>query len=200
MDSPQSERASWFAAEVLPHEPLLRTWLAARFPDLTDRDDLVQEAFLRVLRLPETTGIENPKAFLFATARNLALNLLRHQRHERPNCLGEIDASAVLDERTDTPEWVARRQEMDLLTEALDALPERCRQVFILRRIHGLSQKQIAERLGISEKTVENQGVLALRKCVEFFRQRQRMPLRRALPAPPSIRDAALTHPEARHA
>jgi len=52
-------------------------------------------------------------------------------------------------------------------------LPERCREVFTLRRIHGVSQKEIAARLGISEKTVENQSVLALRRCVEFFRERR---------------------------
>lgn len=116
--------------------------------------------------------IKNARAFLFTTARNLALNHLRHRRHEHPPGVAEIDAAGVVDEGVDTTEAVARRQEIDLLREALASLPERCREVFTLRRIHGLPQKEIAARLGISEKTVENHSLLALRRCVEFFRAR----------------------------
>lgn len=174
--STSSWQARWFADEVQPHEAHLRRWLGARFPSLSDRDDLVQESILRTLRTHAVTPIGNVRAFLFATARNLALNHLRHRRHEHPEGLGEIDPRGVLDEQADIPESVARRQEIELLHEALQSLPERCRQVFTLRRIHGLSQKEIAARLGISEKTVENQSVLALARCVEFFRRETTLP------------------------
>ncbi len=176
MDSPQSDQTRWFASELQPHELSLRRWLGARFPSLGDRDDLVQESFLRVLRARAAGPIANVRGFLFATARNLALNHLRHRRHTHPEGLGEIDPSGVLDDGVDTPESVARQQELELLQEALQSLPERCREVFILRRIHGLAQKEIAARLGISEKTVENHSLLALRRCVEFFRERDAVP------------------------
>ncbi len=155
---------------VQPHEAALRGWLRARFPSLPDHDDLVQDSFLRVLRARSESPIANVKSFLFSTARNLALNHLRHRRHSHPAGMGETDPSGVLDERTDTPETVARAQEIEILQQALQSLPERCREAFVLRRLHGLSQKEIAARLGISEKTVENQCVLALRRCAEFFR------------------------------
>lgn len=180
MKPPPSEPASlsaanlshWFSAEVQPHEPQLRRWLGAQFPTLVDRDDLVQESFLRVFRARTAGPIANARAFLFTTARNLALNHLRHRRHARPKNAGWSDSLHVLDERIDTPEAVARRQELELLQEALQALPERCREVFTLRRIYNLSQKEIAARLGITEKTVENHSLLALRRCVAFFRER----------------------------
>lgn len=170
MTNPDQSR--WFADEVQPHEESLRRWLGARFPSLNDRDDLVQESFLRVLRARAAGPIGNARAFLFTTARNLALNHLRHRRCERPEGLGEIDASRVVDGGATPTESTAHSQELEMLREALQSLPERCREVFELRRLKGVSQREIAARFGISEKTVENHCVFALRRCVEFFRHR----------------------------
>ncbi len=171
VETPRTEQGQWFTTEVQAHEPHLRRWLQARFPALRDRDDLVQESFLRALRAHATRPLENVRAFLFVTARNLALNTLRARRHSHPADLVEVDSSRVIDLQTDISEEVSRNQELDLLQQALQSLPEKCREVFTLRRIHGLSQKEIATRLGISEKTVENHSVIAMRRCVEFFRE-----------------------------
>ncbi len=201
--SPQSDQTQWFAAEVQPHESHLRRWLGARFPSLNDRDDLVQESFLRLLRARAAGPIGNVRAFLFRTARNLALNHLRHRRHAHPEGLGKIDPTSVLDERADTPEAVARRQELEILQEALQSLPERCRQVFTLRRLHGVPQKEIAARLGISEKTVENHSLHALQRCVAFFREREALAnpaASRDPPHPPPVQVWPTESPEVRHA
>jgi RNA polymerase sigma factor (sigma-70 family) len=166
-----SEVARWFAEEVLPHESALRGWLRARFPTLVDTDDLVQESYSRLLRARETGSIACPKAFLFVTARNLALNHLRHLRHERPHTDANIDSATILDERAGVPDSVEHAEDLQLLIKAIQALPERCRQVVTLRKIYGLSQKDVAAKLGISEHTVEAQGVIGLRKCTEYFRR-----------------------------
>ncbi len=173
VESPSSDQARWFATEVQPHEAHLRRWLESRFPSVADHDDLVQESFLRLLNARSTGPIGNVRAFLFTIARNVALNHIRSRRRTHPAGVPEIDAVVLPDERADTPEAVARRQEIELLREALAELPERCREVFVLRRLRGLSQKDIAARLGIAEKTVENHSLLALQRCTEFFRKRQ---------------------------
>jgi RNA polymerase sigma factor (sigma-70 family) len=165
------EQARWFAEEVLPHEPALRGWLRSRFPTLNDADDLVQESYVRLLRARETGSIACAKAFLFVTARNLALNRLRHLRHERPEGLAELDASGVLDNSATIPESVARAEDLKLLIHAIQSLPDRCRQIMTLRKIYGLSQKEVAQKLDISEHTVEAQGAIGLRKCIEYFRR-----------------------------
>ena len=161
----------WFSEEVLPHARALHDWLRSRFPTLFDAEDLIQEAFLRVHRAHERGPIVNPRALLFTTARNLALNELRHLRHSQPNGLTETDVSTVLDGGADIPESIARAEDLQLLIAAIQSLPERCRQIITLRKIYGLSQKEVAARLGIAEHTVEAQGGIGLRKCVEYFRR-----------------------------
>jgi RNA polymerase sigma-70 factor (ECF subfamily) len=160
---------AWFVECVLPHEPALRRWLRSRFPH-ADTDDLVQESFLRIIRAHGTAAISHPKTYLFSTARNLALNQARHDCHENREALREIAPSTVIDDAPGIPESFARRQEHELLIEALQSLPDRCRQVFTLRRIYGLPVKQIAAELGISEKTADAHISMALRRCTDFMR------------------------------
>ena len=180
MPPPDSNSSRWFVEEILPHEPKLRSWLRARFPAVPDVDDVVQEAYARLMQAYATGPIACPRAFLFVTARNIALNQLRHQRIERPEGATEIDALAVADERAGAPEALARAEDFQILVRAIQALPERCRQIVTLRKIYGLSQKEVALRLGISENTVETQGGIGLRKCVEYFRRQGHGPRLRA--------------------
>jgi RNA polymerase sigma factor (sigma-70 family) len=169
--SPQnSEQARWFVDEVLPHEKELRGWLHVRFPAAGDVDDMVQETFARLLKVHDSGPVVNPRAFLFVTARNMALNQLRHLRYERPQGAEEIDALSIVDDVNSPPESLAKEEELQHLIKAIQSLPNRCRQVMTLRKIYGLSQKEVAQRLGISVHTVEAQGSIGLRKCIEYFR------------------------------
>jgi RNA polymerase sigma-70 factor (ECF subfamily) len=79
------DKARWFAEHVLPHESALRAWLHSRFPSQVDIDDVIQESYVRLLRVQETGPVVNPRAFLFVSACNFALNHLRHlRRHVAP--------------------------------------------------------------------------------------------------------------------
>ncbi len=171
MKPKDSEQARWFIDEVLPQEKDLRAWLGGRFPSLKDVDDLVQEAFSRLLKAHDSGPIVNPRAFLFVVARNLALNQLRHLRYERPQGANEVDPLSIIDEVNSPPESLASKEEFQHLIQAIQSLPERCRQVMTLRKIYGLSQKEVAKKLGISVHTVEAQGSIGLRKCIDYFRQ-----------------------------
>ena len=169
MPPPDSELGQWFAAHVQPHEAMLRAWLRRRFESSVELDDIVQEAYVRVLRAREGGPLASPKAFLFATARNLALDRLRRHEVSRTELLGEIDSLHVLDEREGIPETLARTQELALLTQAIQSLPTRCRQILTLRKLYGLSHREIAARLGLSQSTVSNQITIGIEKCTDFF-------------------------------
>jgi len=166
----EEARERWFAEEVHAHEPMLRAWLRSRFPAFHDIDDVVQEAYLRVLSAFDKSGEpESAKALLFRTARNLVIDQLRHRNVERLNPLAEVDSLYVIDTKADVPEAVARQQEQELLVRAIQSLPKRCRQVVTLRKIYGMSQKEVAAKLGIAEHTVEAQGTIGMQKMAKFF-------------------------------
>jgi len=148
---------------------MLRRWLRRCFRAHVDIDDIVQEAYVRVLRARERGLLVSPKAFLFTTSKNLALDRLRRHEVKHTESTDTIDTLAIADERTGIPEALARDQELHLLTEAINTLPKRCRQILTLRKLYGLSHREIAERLGLSESTVSNQITIGIEKCTDFF-------------------------------
>jgi RNA polymerase sigma-70 factor (ECF subfamily) len=168
---PDSEQSRWFAEEVQPHEPALRAYLRRRFPDATDVDDLVQESYLRMWRARSAAPIASAKAYLFTTARHLALALFRRPRIFANVAVTDPPAARIIQEGADVIEHVSTAQEIGLLLNAIDALPRRCREIFILRKLQGLSQKEIAAQLGLSDQTVQVQVARGAKKCAQFLRR-----------------------------
>ncbi len=169
MESLSPEAARWYATEVQPHRPALRAWLLARFPTLPDVEDLVQESLSRVLRARDNGAIHSARALLFTTARNLALDTVRRQQVVRFEPISEDMPSSALADAADVVETVSKQQELELLTKAIQSLPERCRQILTRRTAYGLSQKQIADQLGVSLSTIEKQMAQGIRLCAQYF-------------------------------
>jgi RNA polymerase sigma-70 factor (ECF subfamily) len=166
------ESSRWFEECIQPHERDLRAYLRGRFPSLTDIDDLIQETYARLLRARMNGQLREVRPYLFATARNAAVDLCRRGRQTRTEQLGNFDALSVVEQEPNAAEILSHNQEIDLLHEAIRALPERCRQVLTLRRFHGLSHREIAGRLGIAEKTVDAQLCIGVFRCREFLAAR----------------------------
>jgi RNA polymerase sigma factor (sigma-70 family) len=169
-----SKQSRWFAEHLQPHEAMLRAWLQSRFPQLNDFDDIIQEAYARVLAAHSKQELIAPKAFFFATARNLAFDHFRRLQIAQTSPLGGSDDLSVLDEGPSAPESLDRAQKIELMTQAVQSLPDRCRQVLTLRNIYGLTHKEIAKELGISVRTVEAQAAIGLRRCIDFVAKKGR--------------------------
>jgi RNA polymerase sigma-70 factor, ECF subfamily len=138
--------------------------------------EIVQEAFLRTYR--EGDSVTTLRAFLFSTARNLAANEYRHQKtveQASPVNLGEYGAN---DECESLESGLLRDERNRLVQEAIDRLPPQCRAAFTLRIFHECSYKEVAERLGISVKTVEKHIARAMRETNSYLTGRYRVPRR----------------------
>lgn len=170
--SPSVDQTRWFAEEVHPHDSHLKAYLRGSFPAVRDVEDIVQESYLRVWRRHAARPIESVRGFLFQVARRLALDTLRRRRTVAADPLGDLAASRVLDERPDAATAASEQEMHDLLADALLALPARCREVVMLRKIKGIPQREVAAQLGLSERTVENQCRIGVKRCEDFLRAR----------------------------
>lgn len=152
----------------MPHEAALRGYLHGLVAS-HEIDDLVQESYARLLRARARGPIEHVRGLLFATARNAARDLHRRRTTANTFPITEIGDSRVFDDAPGAAEVVSRRQETEILQAAIASLPPRCREILVLRKFESLSHREIAQRLGIAEHTVEAQLTKALHRCEDFF-------------------------------
>ena len=151
-----TELDDWFVREVLVHERVLMQYLQRCWPHRDELHDLRQEVYARVYEAAGRSRPTAPRAFVFTTARHLMTDRLRRSRVVSIEPVGDFESSNVyLIDEVSPERWTGTRQALRRLVEALDALPERCRQVVWLRRVEELSQNDVAQRLGISGRTVE---------------------------------------------
>lgn len=159
----ESERAKWLAQHILPHERGLRTWLARRrVPDL-EIDDIVQEAYAKLASVDSVDGVRNPRAYLMQTANSI---ICSHLRRSQVVTIRAVEDSKLAQFECDeaSPETVAcDRDELHRIDDLVAGFPKQVAAVFTLRRIEGLSQRQTAERLGVTESTVEKHMAKGLR-------------------------------------
>lgn len=123
--------------------------------NVDDVEDVVQDCFVRLLEA--SVEPRNVRAWLYAAVRNRCIDLLRQSSHS-------VEPLAVGLEAATDEEQQERSLREARLWEAIDALPARCREVFLLSKRDGLTYVQIAQRLGLSEKTVEHQVSKALKR------------------------------------
>lgn len=133
----------------------MRAYLQKRFPILSDHDDLVQEAYTRMLNARRSGRKLSVKSFLFTITRNLAIDMFRRRKkalYHEP--LDESVDVVSLEENTDVSVTAEREHRQAVLIDAIATLPERCREVMMLRHLDGLHYREIGERLGIAPNTV----------------------------------------------
>ena len=159
------EVKAWFLREVLPLEAMLMQFLRHNWRDAGDIEDILHDVYVRVYDAAQIQIPDQPKAFVFTTARNLLTDRIR-QRNIVP--IEVVSDLGLLDIAIDTPgpdRTAMARDELRRLQTAIDRLPPRCRQVVVMRRLDGMSRREIALRMNIGEEAVSvhlNRGMHAL--------------------------------------
>jgi len=157
----------WFMQEVLPLEAALTRFLQRNWRQAAEIPDLRQETYARAYEAALRERPLRVRPFLFQIARNLMIDRVRRQSVVSLETMADFDWQNVSDDGPSLENHVAARQQLRLLQEALDELPPRCRQIVVMRKIEGLSQKEVAARMNITVDTVENQ----VAKGVRFLAQ-----------------------------
>lgn len=169
MDDQRSRIAAWVAREILPHEPSARRWAQRRWGTLIDVDDLIQEVYCRISALDSIDHIDNGRAYLFRTLQAVVLDGMRRAKVANTRTMTEIDWFDVVDESPGADRHVEAIQELGRVNQLLSELSQTCRRVIELRRIHGLSQRETARRLGVTENVVENHVARGIRRVLQVL-------------------------------
>ena len=127
--------------------------------DIAASEDIVQDCFVKLWQQEAKRDITDKRAFLYSTVRNACIDTLRRQHPE----MTSIDPSD-LEEIISDEEAIDRSEQEAKVWETIDALPDRCREVFLMAKRDGMTYNEIAEALNISVKTVEHQISKALKK------------------------------------
>lgn len=158
----------WFQREVLPLEGALMRYLRRNWRVEAEVPDLRQEIYVRMYEAACRQVPQNPRSFLFATARNHLIDRARQASIVSFDQVADLE-DALPPEEALTPLRVASsREELRRVQAGLDTLPPRCREVIVLRKVQGLSQKETAKRLGVSIKAIEQQTTRGMRTLIDF--------------------------------
>lgn len=174
MDAAPEHIIRWVGAQILPHEADLRAWLRRARLAREDVEDIIQEAYCKISELSSVDHILSPRAYFFTVAKNIALMRIRRARIVRIDTVDEIDRLDVMSDQPSPERETAARYELKRVMRLIAALPARCRQVFEMRKVQGLPQKEIARVLGLSETTVENEAAKGLRLIMRSIASEER--------------------------
>ncbi len=165
------------------HAAALRAFLLDRYGELRQRlarrlgssdlaDDALQDTFLRLNSTEIVGELHNPAAYLFQAAFNIAKNRFRSER--RLLDVGDVEVLLhIADDAPDALRIIESRSDLMRLKHVMAELPQRQRDILLAARLELLSQRQIAERFGISVSMVEKELKKAQEHCVKRFRQRK---------------------------
>ena len=151
----------------LDNELIIKRFLRRYSSNSDDIDDISQETILRALKAEQAKEIREPRAFLFGVAKNVARKLLDKKSKSLIDFIDDFGDQEYLSNEPCITEHLEGRQKMLVFWEAVSHLPAQCQKVFVLKKVHGYTHKDIAKILDISISTVEKHAAMGLKRCSE---------------------------------
>ena len=153
------------------HSGELQSYLQRRLGDGHTASDLVQDAFLNVLERPETR-IHDIRAYLYAIARNLLINHRKQETRRRTDTLAPEDFAQIVADQPSPEDVADSRLQLERVQALVLELPLRTQEIFVLNRIEGLPQAEVARLLRISESAVQKHLAVAIAHMTRRLRAR----------------------------
>ncbi|BFM10766.1 sigma-70 family RNA polymerase sigma factor [Simiduia litorea] len=154
------------------HATGLVRYLTRKMKSAQDAEDIAQNAFIRIQKLAEAGELDNPKAYLYQTASNLAIDQIRREKLHSNYLQGEVtrqladyEIPGAMPDYCTPERLLAAKQQLNEMEKAIGKLPLKCRQAFLLHRLKGLSYAEIAQEMAISVSSVEKYILQALKAC-----------------------------------
>lgn len=148
--------------------------LVARIVPPHEIEDIVQETYVRICQIENKENITSPKSFMYKTARNLALDFQKQANVRLVDGIEDMEALEQLlssHHKDEMYENALTESEFSNFCEAVRLLPVQCRKVFVLKKVYGYSQREIAAQLNLSESTVEKHISTGMKRCTLFMRK-----------------------------
>lgn len=142
----------------------LQNFLSGRI-NRHDVEDVAQKTYLQLLQHPNPDEIQNPQAYLFRTASNLAIDSIRRDKTRSKFSDNEINTDDISSAAPSMETIIDSRLKFNKFLSTLEELPVPCRHAFILNRLDGLTHSEVAEQMGISKKTVQRYILKAIEHC-----------------------------------
>ena len=167
----QNRRTATVLGEFEKHQSALKRFISRFLHNTQDIEDVAQEAFLRAYSAEQDTDIKQPKSFLFRIAKNVAVSELRLKARQITDYIEDKSDTDVIQEWT-TEDEVSAQQKLGIHCEAVSTLAPQCRRVYLMRKVYGMSHKEIAARLGIAVSTVEKHLIKGVDLCDRYVRKK----------------------------
>jgi len=169
-----TKRMQWLVRHIVPFERRARLWLHrhVRTLSVADADDILQEAYARIWVL-DGDSIANPRAYFLTIMRNLVAEQARRAKVVPMVRMGEIESLNIISDEPGPERHASAGAELDLVGKALEEVPPQARRAFELRKLEGLTVRQVAERLGVSESAVEKLLARALARILSAMSDKE---------------------------
>jgi RNA polymerase sigma-70 factor (ECF subfamily) len=153
---PVPKLSAWFMREVLPLEAALTQFLHRNWRNPTEVVDLRQDVYVRICEIARKELPDPVRPLLFSIARGLLVDRIRKENVVPIEAVADLDALGIAVEQITPDRTVVAREEIRRIQAAMERLPTRCREAIRLARLEGLSGREIAVRMGITEQAVSN--------------------------------------------
>ena len=175
MDEPKKHRSKDRSRSIteafIKHETFLKRFISRFLSRPQDIEDVVQDTYLKAFTAEKKQQIQQPKAFLFRVARNAALTEMNKKSRQLMQFVEDYDELGIISDEASVEEQVLSHEKLGLFCQSALEMPTKCRRVFLMAKVYGMSYKEISAELGIGQSAVEKHVAKGLEICHAYMQR-----------------------------